>query len=423
MIARKFLNPDYAELPLNQVSEYAINETDLFTVQNYIAEIFGSFLQTDSHVKLTTFHWKGVATTNYDTVLEKAYRITSSSTQTLVPFIDNNDRPDDKMKGSKSLMYLKLHGCITRTNDAHCPLILTTDQYVSYRRGRTRLFAKFKEWACERPVLFVGYSLQDQNLRQILQEIDEEVSSRPRCYLVSPGVGDIEKRFWEKKNITAITGTFDDLAHTLDNKIGSTFRGIRSSSEAGNLAIKDLFIRNDASISIHTQQFLESDVDYVKALTPTEKIDPKLFYKGANVAWSAIDQNLDVPRHLTDTILVDHVLDENDSSTPTVTLIVIKAHAGAGKTVLLQRLAWEAARTYSKLCLKIRPNGLISSAAIAEIIDLTKEPIFLFVDNIIERRREVEKFFASSSALHGNVTMISVARTNEWNQAPNHSPH
>jgi hypothetical protein len=90
-----------------------------------------------------------------------------------------------------------------------CPLLLGTDQYVSYEKGRNRLFARFKDWASERSVLFVGYGLQDQNLRQILQEIENEMPVRPRYYLVSPGVGPIEEKFWGSRNITAIKGTFE----------------------------------------------------------------------------------------------------------------------------------------------------------------------------------------------------------------------
>jgi len=418
MIARKFLNDDYAVLPLNQVSEYAINETDLFTVQAYIASIFDGLNPTDAHTRLTTFRWRGLATTNYDTVVEEAYQRTRLPAQKLVPFIDNTDRTDDKMRGTNSLMYLKLHGCSTRTNDAQCPLILTTDQYVSYRRGRSRLFSNFMEWACERPVLFVGYGLQDPDLRAILQEIDVHVPSRPRGYLVSPGVGEIEKRYWEKKNITAIAGTFDELSYALDNAIASTFRGLKSSAETGNLAIKGRFTRFDASLSANTLQFLENDVDYVKTVTSAEKIDPLLFYKGANGEWSAIEQDLDVHRRLMDTILVDHVIDEETAAKTVPTLIVIKAHAGAGKTVLLNRLAWEAARTYDKVCVKIRPNGLINGAALAELCDLTNDHILVVVDSIIDRRREVENLFSPRSVLLGKVTIITAARTNEWNQAP-----
>jgi hypothetical protein len=37
-------------------------------------------------------------------------------------------------------MYLKLHGCITRTTNESCPLILTTDQYIESMKGRSRIF-------------------------------------------------------------------------------------------------------------------------------------------------------------------------------------------------------------------------------------------------------------------------------------------
>jgi hypothetical protein len=99
-------------------------------------------------------------------------------------------------------------------------------------------------------------------------------------------------------------------------------------------------------------------------------------------------------------------------------LVVVKAHAGAGKSVLLRRLAWNAANTFDKLCLFVRPEGIINPSAIAELTDLVKEPIFLFVESAIDRRNEIESLFSSEVHFSAHVTIIATVRTNEWNQAP-----
>jgi len=143
-LADRFLGGAFANYALNQVSEYAINETNLATVQDYIASLFEPFLPNKSHCLMTSFRWRGIATTNYDLIVERAYSDKSiAPAQTLVPFLQNGDRVDERLRDPNALAYLKLHGCVTLTNNLDVPLILTTDQYVQYRQGRSRLFDRF----------------------------------------------------------------------------------------------------------------------------------------------------------------------------------------------------------------------------------------------------------------------------------------
>jgi tetratricopeptide (TPR) repeat protein/cold shock CspA family protein len=418
MLAKRFLPSDFETLPLSEVAGYAINESDLFTVQDCIRDYLASFNTTRAHQILSTFRWKGIATTNYDLLIENGYKKNSSPPQRIVPFIDNTDRYDDLIRDRNDLLLIKLHGCMTRTRNTECPLILTTDQFVAYNKGRSRLFSKFKEWASERSIVFLGYGLQDTNLRQILEEIDNENQSRPRFYLVSPDVNDVKKRFWEGKRITAISATFAEFFDALDKAVGPEFRGLIPPTDPGSDEIKLHFTRADTVLSNNATQFLQNDVDYVKGVNATENIDPQLFYKGADGEWSAIDRQLDVRRHLMDTILMDYFLGEPGSKDPRLNLLIVKAHAGAGKSVLLRRMAWDAAKDYGKICLFLRPEGVINAAALSELAEQTSETIYLFIDTILDRKREMEQLFRVANTVSGRVTIISAARTNEWNQAP-----
>src|SRR5207249_1228647 len=153
------------------------------------------------------------------------------------------------------------------------------------------------------------------------------------------------------RNITAIKGTFDDLFVTLDTQVSKELRGILQTTGVGNEAIADRFVVRDINLSKNAQQFIDNDVDYVKGLKAVQKVDPAHFYKGVDCEWSGIEQELDVSRHLMDTILVDHMIDETSPAAARVSLVVVKAHAGAGKSVLLRRLAWNGANSFDKLCL------------------------------------------------------------------------
>jgi len=127
-LSDRFLGKKFKDLGLNQVAEYAINETDLMSVQEFIRELLTPFKPSRAHRLLPSFVWRGIATTNYDRLIELAYESEPNALQTPRVFIENGDRVDDKMRDRRAVMLLKLHGCITRTTRPECPLILTTEQ-------------------------------------------------------------------------------------------------------------------------------------------------------------------------------------------------------------------------------------------------------------------------------------------------------
>src|SRR5690242_17830704 len=81
LLADKFLAGEYKGLPLHQIGEYAINETDLGSVQMFIKDILEPLEPTEGHLGLCNFGWHGIATTNYDRLIEKAYEQNKDSIQ------------------------------------------------------------------------------------------------------------------------------------------------------------------------------------------------------------------------------------------------------------------------------------------------------------------------------------------------------
>jgi hypothetical protein len=207
-IAKQFLESDYTSENLSWVAELATSSSDLFKVQDFIAEQFRDLKPADYHSLIPSFHWRGIVTTNYDCIIEAVYRSSGYSLQKLVPFLSNADRVDEKLRDSSYLAFLKLHGCITRTQDEDLPLILTVDQYARYKKGRDRLFKMLEEWGSENSIIFVGHKLQDLNLREILINLSQTIPSRPRYYLVRPGVSNVERDFWSEKRISVIDCSF-----------------------------------------------------------------------------------------------------------------------------------------------------------------------------------------------------------------------
>jgi hypothetical protein len=341
LIANKFLGGKYVGSPLNQVAEFAISESNLATVQEFIKNLIEPLEPTPAHRKLGSFIWHGLATTNYERLIEKAYeRRVPSALQTVRPLIENGDRVEDNLREPEDVLLLKLHGCVTRTANPACPLILTTDQYIEHRLGRDRLFDILRTWGYEHPIIFVGYSLQDPDIRAVLSELTKNArDNRPRYYLVTPDVDDIATHFWDSKKVSALGGSFDEFMTSLDAAIPSGFRGLARTIRAAIHPIEQKFRRAGARLSQAAWQLIETDVDYVSSLAATEFVEAASFYKGFNPGFAAVEQGLDVRRQLGDTILADYFLRDVETPSSVTEVLLLKAHAGAGKSVLLRRIA------------------------------------------------------------------------------------
>ena len=128
MLSDQFLGGKFKDAQLSQISELAISETDLTTVQDFIRNKFSGFKPTEAHQKIGDFKWAGLVTTNYERLIEEGYSSNLKALQTPKVFIEDGDRVEDSMRDPKAVMLLKIHGCITRISSSDCPLILTTDQ-------------------------------------------------------------------------------------------------------------------------------------------------------------------------------------------------------------------------------------------------------------------------------------------------------
>ena len=291
--------------------------------------------------------------------MEEAFQKATGSVQSVRPLIENTDRVDENLRDARNVLYVKFHGCISRINNPESPLILTTDQYIEQRKGRARLFDVFWSWGYEHPIIFVGQSLQDSDLRTIILELTGDLGdTRPRYFLVAPDADEIRSRFWETRKITTLKGDFDTFMSSLDAAIPSNFRHLALvAADTREHEIERKF-KVKASLSKSALQFLQNDVDYINSLVSTEQIRPADFYKGYSFGFGAIEQELDVRRTLGDSILADHVLIDSERQNDELEVILIKAHAGGGKSVVLKRIAWDTAKSYDRIALYLRPQGI-----------------------------------------------------------------
>lgn len=115
-----------------------------------------------SHALLSALPVDEVVTTNYDTLFEAATRAAARELVVL---------PYDRL-GATSRWLLKLHGCVEHPGD----IVLTRESFLAYREQREALAGIVQALLITREMLFVGFSLDDDNFHHIVRAVRRAVA-------------------------------------------------------------------------------------------------------------------------------------------------------------------------------------------------------------------------------------------------------
>ena len=415
LICDKFLAGKLKQKPLNAVAAMAASEAGLSAFQKYIQDLFMPFEPADFHLLITQFRWRAIATTNFDLIVERAYAREPTRLQNLVKTVKDGDGLDTRLaREINPVAFYKLHGCIEFYTDLSVPLILGNEQYASYEANRSRFYARFRDLEFEYPIIFAGYSISDPHIQRLLFDLTDPSIGRPPYYLISPGITDIEGRYWASHSVFTIDLTFEAFLRTIDATIPALARALPIGIGGGELSIRKHYRIAHPSEPSSVANYLATDVTHVHSGLAAPRQSPGEFYRGYDKGWSCILQNLDARRSFCDSVLVDAVLlaEENRQMAE---LFMLKGPAGNGKSVSLKRLAWEAGVTYDQLALYPTSSGGLRLDPLAEIHRLTGKRVFLFVDRVALVRNELRDLLQASRARAIPLTIIGAERDNEWN--------
>ncbi len=415
-LSNRFLEGKLQDKTLQHVADVAINESDLNTVQSFIYEIFEPFEPADHHLIIPRFSWHAIVTTNYDLIVEKAYQQAGDTKQELAVFTKDGQSIDQKLKKMiNGIRYIKLHGSIDCIDDRDIPLTLSAEQYSRHSKHRNRLFHHLQNYGHEFPIIFCGYSIDDSHIQDILFDLSDAGVNRPRYYYVRPDLDDFEVRYWARHRITCIQATFEDFLVRLESTLPAHERSLPSSFGPATDSVRGSYKIYGAPESAELKLFLGADVEHVRPGMATNTPDPKLFYIGADPGWGPIESELDVRRRITDTIIVDTILEDERDRQRVVDLHVIKGPAGHGKTTVLRRVAWDSAQNFEKVCLFVNELGNIRTDALKELCHLIQDRVYLFIDRAALHVDEIVNAISALSNAKAPVSIVTAERDNEWN--------
>ncbi|MDM5128314.1 SIR2 family protein [Aeromonas salmonicida] len=414
LLSERFLSNEYEGYSLAQISELAISEHGIYDVQEYIKDIFEDITPAEFHRKLPEFQWKAIFTTNYDRLIEICYEQASEHKQRLKTILSNEDNLAETSTTNDIINYVKLHGCITRTKDPRLPLILTVEQYNNYENNRENLFKYLYELAIEYSIIFVGHSLQDANIRNIISMVSSNVPQGQRHYLIKPGMKTPEKNLWSSKKIEPIDMTFKDFIYAIDKETAECNKFEFLIRPQSTHKIQKIFNSN-ISPSEELIRFLTNCAEYIKEDMAYIQSKPDDFYRGSDLGWYPIADSLPINRSISERFFEEVILKPDAERTDKSELILVKAEAGAGKTVFLRQMAWKMKDLGFGCALWINNSEQVNFESLKEIYSKSTERIFLFWDDASLHIQKMNFILKQSIREQLPITIITAERYNEWN--------
>lgn len=174
-------------------------------------------------------HFRSLYTTNYDTFIEAAYPV-----QELL-MVNSNE--SYSYVGSKLITLFKIHGDLTTLGSPDSVVISTSD-YKDYFRGKRfeHLWTQFKTDAGKKTLLFIGYSLEDPNILNIIKNVRSlSGTSGKEWFLVAPNLNDSKIKQLKNRHVTYIDAKAEEILpvilETLKDRVDDDYKHKRLSTE------------------------------------------------------------------------------------------------------------------------------------------------------------------------------------------------
>lgn len=185
----------------------------------------------DDHQALAKIpHFHNIFTTNYDTLLEDSYQ---SQDRQLI----RKDADCAYIDVNKPVRVYKIHGDFVNQDF----VVITSKDYEDFINNRTnpQMWDVVKHDFLTKHILFIGYSLEDDNILQLIRTISDCIGrNQKQMFLIAPGIDKIKEgklKAMKVKYYDAVASDFlSELTKELDANIGMDFRHHKVLAETFN---------------------------------------------------------------------------------------------------------------------------------------------------------------------------------------------
>ncbi|MFF0315505.1 SIR2 family protein [Micromonospora sp. NPDC005252] len=168
---------------------------------------------TGGLLALPGFDWRAIYSTNFDRLIEQAYRYARKDLAVFRSNYDFSGNPSDR-----PVLY-KIHGCISQDvgYGHHARMVLTEVDYDEVASYRESLFSSLKQHMMTADTVIVGHSLRDRHLRDLAKTVGglRTAGVQGRVFLVVYDYNADRAQLLARYNIQVVAGSLDDFLHNL----------------------------------------------------------------------------------------------------------------------------------------------------------------------------------------------------------------
>lgn len=345
------------------------NRNDL---EDFLKSILGSLQPTGSHKIMTKYDWAAIFTTNFDDLVEVAYRI---NPERLKPCQTIYSERFQANTSDRSKVYLfKIMGSITATESESGHMVLSRADYnraLTRRREYLRLLSDFIKTGT---MIFIGYSFGDRLVLDIIDDlIDIYGKDRlPWSYALFeelPKLDEKTKYMFSSRKIIPLQCDFDSYVAFLDKN----FKEFPAGKEVHRKTYLNLRGHSIEIPSVDTRQYAEYFEILSEEIISQQPGNKDDFFMGANKSWAAHAENWDFKRDLYVSpkfsrvvgekvflgCLKDRVFDElRKYDIENNKVLLLTGMAGVGKSIVLRRLAYDIYTSGEAPVINISPTRI-----------------------------------------------------------------
>lgn len=166
-----------SDIPFERVFQYAFgsNRAEYVRFKNEICAANNKANPQPVHRLIARMNFSRIWTTNYDGLLEKAYKDENMSYQ-LVAKDEDIYRLDYERN-----QIIKMHGSLT--DDCTTDIVLTESEYENYIQNRKAIYQLLQTEIRSKNIIYLGFSFNDINLRRIISAVWNQGAEGKVSYL------------------------------------------------------------------------------------------------------------------------------------------------------------------------------------------------------------------------------------------------
>lgn len=177
-----------------------------------------SRIEDAGHVPLTAHQliaqlpFKRIITTNWDTLLEEAWR------EAKKPVVKVVRDPEIAYADEGKILLIKLHGSVEQKDT----LVITGDDYYDVFSRLPETANLVRSYFATQTVLFLGFGLADEDFKRLYHEVVRHLGKhKRRAYAVQLNPTPLTQKYWQQKNVQVIAADAAEFLEEVSRQLGT----------------------------------------------------------------------------------------------------------------------------------------------------------------------------------------------------------